>query len=662
MSGTALALAGIALAALSGVPGLLIARERRAADGWACALLGFAAACAAAAAFEVAGGAPARVLALPWPVLGERVAFGLDGLSAFFLLPALGVPFLGSLYALSYWPASTHARSARRLRLVFGLLAAGMGLVVVAQHALAFLAGWELMALSAFFAITAEDEREDVRRAGFVYLVCTRASTLALIGAFALLHAASGHFRLEAVASLDPGAARLIFAVATVGFALKAGAMPLHLWLPGAHAMAPSHVSAVLSGVVIKMGIYGMLRAASLLPPLPVSDGAWLLALGAASAVLGVAFALGQHDLKRLLAYHSIENVGIILMGVGLAALGRALGRPELALLGLCGALLHVWNHALFKALLFLGAGSVIRASGSGELDRLGGLAHRMPATACLFGLGAVAICGLPPLNGFVSELLVYLGLLGSLVQASGAPRLLAGAAIPALALVGGLAAACFLKVLGVVFLGEPRSAQAEAAREAPRAMLAAMGALALACVAIGLAPALLAPVLEAAAYAVDPSLVAAGLGLAAVAPLGAVSLAAALLLGAAALAALPLLGALRRPAGPTPTWDCGYAAPSPRMQYTASSFADGLVGLLRWALWMEASEPRLRETFPGPARLHTHLPDPMLDRLALPAARRVGELSLWFRWMQRGHIHTYVLYILAALVVAFVSTRGAVR
>ena len=662
---TALALAGIALAALSGVPGLFLARERHAADRFGVALLGLAAACAAASSLAVASGAAASPLALPWKLLGERVALGVDGLSAFFLLPALCVPFLASVYALAYWPASSHARSARRLRLAFGLLAAGMGLVVVAQHAFAFLAGWELMALSAFFAITAEDEREEVRRAGFVYLVCTRASTLALIGAFALLHAASGHFRLEAVASLDAGSARLLFAVAAVGFALKAGAMPLHLWLPGAHAMAPSHVSAVLSGVVIKMGIYGILRVASLLPPLPVADGAWLLAFGTASAVLGVAFALGQHDLKRLLAYHSIENIGIILMGIGLAALGRSLGRPELALLGLAGALLHVWNHALFKALLFLGAGSVIQASGSGQLDRLGGLARRLPGTAWMFGLGSVAICGLPPLNGFVSELLVYLGLLRMVAGEGGPARLLAGAAIPALALVGGLAAACFVKVFGVVFLGEPRSPAAAGARESPRAMLVPMGVLALACAVLGVAPTLALPLLEAAVHGVDPGLSAAP-PLAQTAPLGAVSLAAVGLLAAFALVAALVAalggGAARRAPAGRPTWDCGYATPSPRMQYTASSFADGLVGLLRWALWTEVEQPRLDGAFPGPARLHTHLPDPVLDRLALPAARRASQASLWFRWLQRGHIHRYVLYILLALVVAFVSTRGAVQ
>jgi hydrogenase-4 component B len=658
---TGLALLAVALAALSGLPGLVLARDSAAADRSGAALLGLALACAAAAAVALVAGAPERTLALPWLVAGERVVVGVDALSAFFLLPTLGIPAVASFYALAYWPAREHARSARRLRLVFGWIAAGAGLVVIARHAFAFLAGWELMALAAFFAITAEDEREGVRRAGFVYLACTRASTLALIGAFALLHAASGGFALRAVPALDPAASRALFGLAAVGFLLKAGAMPLHLWLPGAHAMAPTHVSAVLSGMLIKVGIYGVVRFASLLPPLPVADGVLVLALGLLSAVLGVAFALGQHQLKRLLAYHSIENIGIILIGVGLALLGRSLGHPEVELLGMAGALLHVWNHALFKALLFLGAGAVLRQCGSGEIDRLGGLARRLPATALGFGIGAVAICGLPPLNGFVSELLLYLGLLRALLLEEGGTRLLAVGAVATLALVGGLAAACFVKVFGVVFLGEPRTPAAADAREAPRGMHAAMAVLALACVAIGLAPQLAVPLLERAVHSFDPSLAAAAPRLAEAAPFGAISLA-----GVSLLAALAALGAwsLRprlRPALRTVTWDCGYGAPSARMQYTSSSFADGLVGLFRWALWPEVEAPRLaRQPFPGEARLHVELPDPVLDRLTLPAARRLVQASAWFRWMQRGRVHAYVLYILLAILLGFLAARGA--
>jgi hydrogenase-4 component B len=659
--GTALALGAVALAAASGLPGLVLPRGHAASDRSAALLLGLGAVCAAGA-LVAATSAPQPALELPWRVLGQRVALGLDGLSGFFLLPVMGISSLGSVYALAYWPARQHTRNARRLRLSYGLLTAGLGLVVLARDALSFLAGWELMALSAFFSVTAQDERMEVRRAGFIYLVCTRLSTLCLIGAFALLHSASGSFALQPLPQLDPAASRALFGLAALGFALKAGAMPLHLWLPGAHAMAPTHVSALLSGVMIKMGIYGIVRVASLLPALPAADGAALLVAGIVSAVLGVAFALGQHQLKRLLAYHSIENIGIILIGVGLAVLGRALGQPEVEALGLAGALLHVWNHALFKALLFLGAGAVLHASGTGEIDSLGGLARRLPRTALFFAVGAIAICGLPPLNGFVSELLVYLGLLRTAAQTSGAASLLGVTGIALLALVGGLAAACFVKVFGVVFLGEPRTPEAAAAREVPRAMLAPMAVLVLLCGAIGLAPQLVVPSLQAALLSVDPQLASLA-GLAELAPFGAISRAAAALLAALALvAALVAWRTRRRPAPRAVTWDCGYAAPSPRMQYTSSSFAAGLIGLFRWALWPQVQTPQLARPFPGASQLHTYLPDPVLDRLVLPAARGIAEASLWFRWLQRGRLHAYVLYILIAVVVALLSAAGGRR
>ena len=234
--------------------------------------------------------------------------------------------------------------------------------------------------------------------------------------------------------------------------------MPLHIWLPGAHANAPSHVSALMSGVLIKMGIYGLVRVTSLFPAPPAWWGTTLLVLGGASGVLGVAYAIAQHDIKRLLAYHSVENIGIILMGLGLAVLGRSSHRPELILLGIAAALFHTWNHGLFKALLFLSAGSLIHATGTRSIDRLGGLARAMPRTALAFLVGAVAICGLPPLNGFVSEYLLYVGFLQT-VAGAGDDTWLAGAfGAPALALIGALAVACFAKVFGAVFLGVPRS------------------------------------------------------------------------------------------------------------------------------------------------------------------------------------------------------------
>jgi hydrogenase-4 component B len=401
-----------------------------------------------------------------------------------------------------------------------------------------------------------------------------------------------------------------------------------------------------MSGVLIKTGVYGLARTAAGFDHPPLWWGGTVLALGAVSAVLGVAFAIGQHDLKRLLAWHSVENIGIIFMGLGLALIGRAAGRPELVLLGLAGALLHVWNHGLFKALLFLGAGAVIHATGTRELDRLGGLLKRMPLTALLFLVGAVAICGLPPLNGFVSELFLYLGLLRAAATHDGRWWLGAAFAAPALALVGGLAVACFVKVCGAVFLGEPRTQAAAQAHEAPRLMLGPMAALALACFAIGLAPALAAPVLDAAASVFG---VTARLG--AAVPLGALTTAGLVLL--ATVAALGAALAWRvRGAAAAPTWDCGYAAPSARMQYTASSLAQTLVGLFSFALRPHASRPKLAGPFPVSAAFRSHVPDPVLDGLVLPGARHVARAFESLRFLQDGNAQAYLGYILLTLVL----------
>ena len=338
-------------------------------------------------------------------------------------------------------------------------------------------------------------------------MITTHTGTLALFALFALLRAATGDYLFPGAGSVSAGgaAATWIFAAALFGFGMKAGLMPLHVWLPSAHANAPSHVSAFMSGVILKMGIYGLVRTFSFFSGIPLWWGALVLMLGVASGIAGVAFAIGQHDLKRLLAYHSIENIGIITMGIGVALIGRAVGNPALAFFGMAGALLHVVNHATFKSLLFLAAGSVIHASGTREIDEMGGAARRLPWTSGFFLVGAIAICGLPPLNGFVSEFLIYLGLFTAATEGSGASAAFPALAAPALALIGGLAVACFVKVFGVVFLGSPRSPGAGAGDEAGRWMLAPMAVLAAICAAIGLAPQSVAGILAAAVSASYP-------------------------------------------------------------------------------------------------------------------------------------------------------------
>jgi len=579
----AIVVLAVVLTGVSGVPGLVL-RKNVTGERLATILMVAGSAMGLAAALGVVGPLPAA-FTRPWQVPAGALALRLDGLSAMFLAQIFAIAPLGAVYGSDYWSQRDHPADARKLRLFYGLLTAGMAVLVVADNAVLFLIGWETMALSAFMLVTTEDSVEAVRRAGYVYLAATRIGTLSLLAMFAVLHAAIGtwSFAVPPGGLAVGGPATAVFVLAIIGFGLKAGLMPFHVWLPDAHANAPSHVSAVMSGVLIKMGIYGLVRVCSFYEHPPIAWGAALLVLGVLSGVFGVAFAIGQHDLKRLLAYHSVENIGIITMGLGLAVLGRAAGAPEIAALGLAGALLHVWNHGLFKALLFLSAGSIVHATGTREIDRLGGLAKRMPRTALAFLVGAVAICGLPPLNGFVSEFLVYLGLL----RAVGGERIWLWGALgaSALALIGALAVACFVKVFGAAFLGQARSDRVSRAHESGLAMTAPMGVLAASCALIGLLPVAVRPVLDQAFVSWAPEMALARAPLAA-APLGLLSIAGASLLALLVAGSLALARLTRQArAVRAVTWDCGYAAPSARMQYTSSSFAESLVGLFAWAL-----------------------------------------------------------------------------
>ena len=637
----------VALFVASGVPGLFAGRRATWSQTLAAAmmvggsLLGISAAMAALCAGAVAS----AILRGPLPELSLH--FHLDPLAAFFLLPICVVGAAGSVYGLGYWSQQSHPRTGRKLRFLYGLFIASMAMVVLAADAIAFLFAWEVMALSAFFLISTEEGKKDVRDAAWLYLVATHIGTLFLFALFAMLRAACGTFELR---PLEPGQAGLglrtaIFLVAVAGFGLKAGMMPLHFWLPGAHANAPSHISAVLSGVLLKVGIYGLLRTLTLLPTPPVSWGGVVLLLGTVSAVVGVLFALGQHDLKRLLAYHSVENIGIILMGLGLAMIGQSRGSPALIVLGLAGCLLHVWNHALFKSLLFLAAGSVIHSARTRDIDLMGGLARPLPKTALLFFIGALAICGLPPLNGFVSELFIYLGLFHS-VGISSASALAAAA----LALVGALALACFVKAFGSVFLGLPRSPRIAFMHESPATMVGPMIVLASCCAAIGLFPLLVIRPLGAVIGQWHPEL-AHGPVLGELVPLAALTPMALLLAGF--LVVVYIWGRSRQVATSqrgVGTWDCGFAQPTSRMQYTASSFAAGLVDLFGGVLRPASHEPVISGAFPAASEYHSRVGDVVLERVLWRwwawFQSRVGGL----RVLQQGSVQAYVLYILIIL------------
>lgn len=584
---------------------------------------------------------------------GESVFLQLDRISAVFLALLGVVGGAASIYARAYWSEDGHPVSARQGRIWWTLLLASITSVLLAANGLHFLFAWEVFTVSSYFLITLDRQKPGVREAGWLYLTASHVATLGLFALFAVLAAEGGTWELGPLRDrleLAPW-----FWLGVVGFGVKAGMFPLHIWLPSAHANAPSHVSAIMSGVTIKLGIYGLVRLNSWLPA-PDAAGWALTGLGVVSAVLGVAFALGQHDLKRLLAYHSVENIGIILIGVGLALIAVQAGNLPWGRLALAGGLLHVWNHGLFKALLFLGAGSVLHATGTREMSALGGLWRSMPWTATLFGVGAVAIVGLPPLNGFVSEWLIYLGLFDAFGE-PGAVGLLASGALVLLAVTGALALACFVKVCGVVFLGAPRTVRAGRAHESPVSMRVPMVALALLCVAIGLGPVCVWPLIEGAVAEWQPAW--AGLPRPESLPLLNVAhgfLAAVLVVGAYVAWRIGEKNGLRRGL----TWDCGYAKPSARMQYTAGSFADMIVEWFAWILRPVRHAVRPEDILPAKASWETHTPETVLDHVVVPGGIWLLGWAQGARRFQHGRVQAYLGYLVLGLIaLTFVALAG---
>lgn len=586
---------------------------------------------------------------------GEPLHLRLDAIGAFFLALLSVVSGAGAAYAREYWPEARHPRSARAGRIWWNMLTLSLGAVLLVANGLHFLIAWELFTLSAYFLITLDRQQGEVQTAGWLYLGASHVAMLALFAFFTALAARTGSWDLGPMH--DRPELAPLFWLALAGFGLKAGLFPLHIWLPSAHANAPSHVSAMLSGVTLKLGIFGLVRFSGWLPVPP--EAGWVVAiLGVTSAVLGVAFALGQHDLKRLLAYHSVENIGIILIGLGFAMMATGRDSTTWGRLALAGGLLHVWNHGLFKSLLFCSAGSVLHGTGTREMSRLGGLWRMMPWTAGLFALGAVAISGLPPLNGFVSEWLVYLGLFGAAI-ARGVSAWMAIPTAILLAVTGALALACFVKVCGVVFLGAPRSRAASRAHECGPAMRGAMLLLALCCVVIGLAPVVFWPVVMRVVGAWNPDWAGAACP-EALASLGRVhvTVAVLLVLGVGAIAwQVRRCGRVR-----ALTWDCGYAVPTPRMQYTAGSFAGIITEWFAWILRPERHEEQPETLLPARASHREHTPETVLEHVVEPAGSAVLRVSTITRRLQHGRVQSYLLYLLIGLTALVLIILGGGR
>lgn len=588
-----------------------------------------------------------------WSVPGGSFFVEIDSLSAFFLLPILGLSLLASIYGGAYTRAGQKTGSTGAHWFFYTLLVAGMAMVIVARNAVLFLMAWEVMAIASFFLVTSEHEKPDVREAGWTYLVATHLGTAFLLAFFVLLGRESldfDHFS----ASASPG---LLFLLALVGFGTKAGFMPFHVWLPEAHPAAPSHVSALMSGVMIKTGVYGLLRALTFLGPPPAWWGWTLIAIGCVSGVLGVLYALAQHDLKRLLAYSSVENLGIIALGLGVGLIGVHGGSPALAVLGFAGGLLHVVNHALFKGLLFLGAGAVAHAAQTREIDHLGGLLKRMPWTGSTFLVGAAAISGLPPFNGFVSEFLIYLGAYEG-VKAGGDPVGMGAAVIAVLALIGGLAAACFVKAFGIGFLGEPRTTQAAEANEASGGMIAPMLLLAAGCLMMGLCGPFVASAMGrvvAPVSSLGVEVVQTHLALP-LQTLWKVTLVFSVLIGTSLALALLRKAVLHgREIRPSVTWDCGYVRSTPRMQYSASSFAQPLTALFGGVLRIRRIGNAPQGFFPERGSFETHADDVVRKQLYQPVFQVIGRAAEQLRIIQHGRVNLYILYIALTLAVLLV-------
>ena len=597
-----------------------------------------------------------------WQVPFGSFYLAIDPLAAFFIIVISLVSGLASVYGSEYLQVYRKRKNLGSAWCFYNILFASMLLVVASRNGILFLVAWEAMSFSSFFLVMFEHEKSKVREAGWIYLVAAHVGQACLMFLFIMLGSQNNSLDFDKFL-VPSGFAGVAFILTTVGFGTKAGFLPLHVWLPDAHPAAPSHVSAVMSGVMIKTGIYGLIRIITLIGAPAQWWGYTLLIIGAVSGVIGVLLALSQHDIKRLLAYHSVENIGIITLGLGLWLLGVSTNNYMIAAMGLMGGLLHVLNHAVFKSLLFLGAGSVVHAAGTREMDLMGGLMKKMPLTAFTFGIGSAAICGLPPLNGFVSEFLIYLGAFNTMTGTHplNSAVVLGGLiTIIALGLIGGLATACFTKVFGTVFLGNSRSSRSTESHENTGAMVWVMIILAAFCIILGLAGPVAVNFIRPVASQLLGDARVSGVSEMLCALLFKISLGgAALIIIAGILWSLRGLALMRRVKGFSPTWDCGYSAPTSRMQYTSSSFAWPIVRMFRWVLQPEIHNEMGNGFFPGFAALSTQTHDIFRRFLYTPLFRLVTESAQRVHKLQEGRNQLYVLYIaITILVLLLVKVR----
>ena len=669
--------AAVVIGVCTALLGLVLpSRARPGAVGVGTALTGAAGVLAGAAA--LAG--RSFTVALPGVLPLSGVEFALDALGGLFVAVTGAVAVAASVFAIGY--ARSHGLGARGVQVVFPLFVLAMLLVPAAASVGTLLVCWELMALTSLLLVLAEHrQRREVAAAGRWYAVMTHLGFLAILTGLLLFaaHATDDSFTAlrQAAQQLPPGVGGAVFVATLIGFGSKAGVVPLHAWLPRAHPEAPSHVSALMSAAMVNLGVYGIIRVGfDLLGFSMLGAGArwwWLLVLGlgAVSAVYGILQAAMSTDLKRLLGYSTTENMGLVLVGLGAAGLFASLGQAALAGLALGAALLHVLNHAAFKSLLFLAAGSVLHATGTRDLDALGGLRTAMPVTTGLFGLGALGASALPPGTAFVSEWLLLQALIHGLPSAGGVTSTAAAIAMPlavaAVALTAGLAVATFVKAFGVGFLAKPRSAAPEGARESPVTMLAGMGLAGLACVLLALLPTLVVPaVSEASGFVLGGGPALSGeLTLRLVGVTGALSpllLAVALLVAVVLAAGLTRVVTARRRVGvarrSARLWDCGGGPLSARMEYTATSFAEPLQRVFDDVVAPETDvdvdHHEESRYLVRAVEYRRRVPDRIERRLYQPVLGAVAGWGEVGRRLATGSVHRYLGYGFYTVCAAF--------
>lgn len=616
---------------------------------------------------------------LPWSLFGINLQFAIDPLAAFFITIISTLSLAVSVYSYGYVSAYVGKHNVGVLGAFYNLFILSMLALVSSSSSIMFLFFWETMSLVSYFLVIFEHQSANVRRAGFIYIVMTHIGTAFIAIAFLLIYKATGTFSLAGglAHSIPPNFKTAVFILITVGFGTKAGIVPLHIWLPKAHPAAPSNVSALMSGVMLKTAIYGFVRIAiDVLGAGPIWWGVLVLIIGTVSALLGVMYALMEHDIKRLLAYHSVENIGIILMGIGVALIFTSYGYYDLAMIALTAGLFHTFNHAVFKGLLFLGAGAVHFSTHTKNIEKMGGLLKRMPWTGFFFLIGSISISAIPPFNGFVSEWFTYQSLLELASRKVGIALTIMGPVFgAALALTGALAAACFVKAFGIQFLALPRSINSEKAKEVPRSMLIGMGFLASLCLIFGVMPFLVIRLLSPVTFSL--------IGVETIPILGGYrwlsmfsSLGQGLSLGSTSLSPLIvllvlLLGILlaymmifrngkRGGVRISETWNCGMML-TPKMEYTATSFSQPIRRIFRTIFQptKEINKEYVHKPYFTSRVKYTGEIKPIFeDILYRPQFKYFLKLANKVRVLQSGSIQLYLGYMFVALIVLLIFAR----